>query len=194
MNVTTITMDKEAAQVKLDAYRQQLRRRADEEYEAAAAGYQALAEGTPLLNLVDVFAETGLGDDGRPKLAIARADRRQVEVEVNRNYLIFNTLRRHLWDYQGSLLINVPFQAPPNSFERGYGLVPMVPADVRPPGNLREFFILWEVESWSDRPLLAKPDIDPFLLRHIGGYLYAVVAAWDLTPLERAVMAGRREG
>ena len=77
---------------------------------------------------------------------------------------------------------------------RGYALVPLVPADVRPSGQLRNYFILWEVEQWSDRRIGAKPDIDPYLLRHLAGDLYVVEAEWDLTELERAIMSGRREG
>lgn len=47
--------------------------------------------------------------------------------------------------------------------------------------------ILWEAE-WQ-----AVPPKDPALLRHLGGDLYAVVAVWDLTELERAVLGGRFE-
>jgi hypothetical protein len=74
----------------------------------------------------------------------------------------------------------------------GFALVPMIPADVRPAeGREKDWFVLWEVERWSNEPLLAAPDRDPFLLRHVGGDLYAVLAEWNLTDLERAVMAGR---
>lgn len=76
----------------------------------------------------------------------------------------------------------------------GYALVPMVPADAREEaGNpqLSKCWILWEVERWADKRIGAVPDRDPFLLKHVGGELYAILAAWDLTDLERAVMAGR---
>lgn len=194
MNVSTITMPKELAAAKLRAYREQLRRRADEEYEAAAAGYAALAAGTPLLNLTEAFAQTGLGEDGRPRLAIARADRKQVTVTVRPISLEFDTLRKSRWGYEGSLLITIPFTSATHTHRYGYALVPMVPADVRPSGSLRDYFILWEVEQWSDRPLLAWPDRDPYLLKHLAGDLYVVVAEWELTELERAVMTGRRQG
>lgn len=195
MNVPTIAMQPEAAQAKLEAYRLQLRRRADAEYEAAALGYEALAEGTPLINLSDAFAAAGLDESGYPRLAIARADRQQVIVSINRDRLTFSTARRPRWQYSGSLVISVPYdnsKAWNTLFDR-YALVPMVPADVRPSGNLRDLFILWEVEQWASRPIVAVPDYDPYLLRHIVGDLYAVVAEWDLTPLERAIMTGRRE-
>jgi hypothetical protein len=46
--------------------------------------------------------------------------------------------------------------------------------------------ILWEAE-WQHVPS------DPLLLRHITGPLYAVLASWDLTELERAVLSRRLE-
>lgn len=39
---------------------------------------------------------------------------------------------------------------------------------------------------------LKEAPVDPALLKHIGGDLYAVVATWDLTDLERAVLDGHR--
>jgi hypothetical protein len=67
----------------------------------------------------------------------------------------------------------------------------MVPADVRASvtGTLAEYFIPWEVEQWANRRISSRPDRDPYLRKHIGGDLYAVVAEWDLTELERMVMA-----
>ena len=50
--------------------------------------------------------------------------------------------------------------------------------------------ILWEVTEWSSTPQSGPAPYDPLLLKHLGGQLYAVLAEWDLTPLERAVMQG----
>ena len=50
---------------------------------------------------------------------------------------------------------------------------------------LTGYHVLWEAEWQQVVPR------DPFLLRHIGGDLYSVVAAWDLTDLERSVIAAR---
>jgi len=214
MNVQTITISREVAEGKLAAYEAQLKRRSDPEYEALAAAYRVAAEGRPILNLLEVFRETGLGGDYRPKLAVARADRRQVRFGyvcqgwTHDGFLEFNTLKRSSWQYSGSLLISIPFPNPnqvnpntlpvwkhPETYPRdGYALVPLVPAEVRPQGQLKDYFVLWEVEQWSDSPIRATPDRDPYLLRHIWGDLYEVVAEWELTELERQVMAGRREG
>lgn len=97
MNVATISMPVGEAEQKLVAYREQLRRRVDEEYLAAAKGYEALAQGRRLLNLADAFNSAGVGDDGRPLLAIARADRKQVAMYTTwreTRTLTFDTRRR----------------------------------------------------------------------------------------------------
>ena len=66
-------------------------------------------------------------------------------------------------------------------------MVPPIPPALRPPYKLGNYAILWEA-TWEKVP---RPPGDPALLRHIGGDLYAVLAIWDLTDLERAVLAGR---
>jgi hypothetical protein len=79
---------------------------------------------------------------------------------------------------------------PPMEPKRGTAMVPMVPPDVIKDGrgcDLAKHFVLWEVESWA-----AAPPVDPMLLKPIGGDLYAVVAQWDLTELERAILRGTR--
>jgi hypothetical protein len=196
MNVSIFTMDKEQAEKKLVAYRQQLKRRANEEYELAAKAYEAAAKGMALLNLADVFRQTGLGEDGRPRLAIARADRPEVEVAVySRDSLLdFSTLDRSSWGYSGDLLIRVPFSYPDNTkYRKGFALVPMISADVRPSkGQDKDYFILWEVEQWADRSLTSPAPRDPYLLTRIAGDLFGVVAEWDLTDLERSIMQGVR--
>jgi hypothetical protein len=62
-------------------------------------------------------------------------------------------------------------------------LVPIVPPQLRPKHDLANYHTFWEVEHWT-----LCPPRDPMLLRHLGGWLYAVLAVWDLTPVERAVL------
>lgn len=206
MNAPTISMPREIAQQKLDAYRESLRRRADDEHAALARAYEALAEGTPLLSLQEAITAGGTFEDGRPRLAVARADRRHVSVYSRRAgaalVLAFDARRdAGRWDHRhraGSLVIELPIMegGPGVVNQQGYTLVPMIPADVRNrmTGQPKDHFILFEVEAWSDRPLNARANPDPFLLRHLGGDLYAVVDEWDLTEVELLVMQGRREG
>lgn len=201
MNVATITMDKDKAREKLRAFRAERHKDADEFYRGCEAGYSALAEGTPLIRLDEAIRNGGFFDDMRPKLAIARADREQVFFRWNAHSTTaqFNANKSHRWGRQfESLMCDVDLKQQHgmkysggkyDKTVEGFARVPAVPADARPAtGQLRDWFILWEVEEWADKPFTAEPPRDPFLLKHIGGQLYAVLAEWDLTELERAVM------
>jgi len=198
MNVPTIQMPKKDALKKLAGYRHQLHLRADAEYEAAAKGYAALAKGAVLLDLAEVFAECPRDHKERPMLAIARADRRQVQFNWSGpGTYVFDTTGR--WSGRGHrmLIVRVPSGAPrdrqrqPNDWEgRGHALVPMVPADVRPRHALNKCHVLWEVPEWADNRIGAVPH-DPYLLQHLAGSLWVVLAEWDLTPLEQAITRGR---
>lgn len=199
MNIPTITMSKKDATAKLLAYRDQLKYRTDLEYQAAVVGYRALAKGIPLINISDAFAQAGLGDDLRPRLAIARADRRQVRVSISSTTLTFHAFHRDSWSENGSdtLFRRIPYRHPDPGIDLskvrdGFALIPLIPADVRPRDALNKCFVLWEVEHWADRTIRSTPDRDPYLLKHLAGDLYAVIAEWNLTELERAIMADRR--
>lgn len=205
MNVATITMPPHKAREKLAAYRDALKRRANEEYAAAAQGYEALAAGKALLDLDEAFRACPQDAKGRPKIAIARADRRRVTFRLqdgDHKVAIFDASDSALpRTYVGSLIVRVPYVDDPAKkvdvwSVRGHALVPIVPADIAPgvPGrNFKACHILWEVEQWADRPIGSRPDRDPYLLKHLAGSLYVVEGAWDLTPLERAITNGRRD-
>ncbi len=68
-------------------------------------------------------------------------------------------------------------------------IVPTIPPALRPPNKLSGYHVLWEAE-WAQQ--LAVVPRDPALLRHLGGDLYAVLAVWDLSEVERAVLGGMR--
>jgi len=69
----------------------------------------------------------------------------------------------------------------------GRAMVPSIPPSLRPPHSFASYYILWEA-VWE--PIAPR---DPMLLRPLGNNLYAVVAVWDLTDLERAVLNARIE-
>jgi hypothetical protein len=206
MDAPTITMPKKEAEEKLLAYRESTRRRGtDEEHAQLADAYEALAKGTPLISLQDSVRFAGLDDGMRPNVAIARADRTQVRFEWRYRQMraVFDTHSPRARRRFDALAVRVDMgQRNERRHERGWGmdiggyaLVPMIPADVRNrmTGQPRDHFILWEVEEWSDSPIGVQPDIDPLLLKHIGGDLYAVLDSWDLTEIERLIMRGRAE-
>lgn len=74
-------------------------------------------------------------------------------------------------------------------------MVPLVPPKARPRRNaaLRNLLTLWEVEDWQwTEQARPRTPVDPALLQHVGGDIYAVLATWNLTELERLVLTDRR--
>lgn len=214
MDVPLIQMDPEDAQQRLEAYRGSLRRSADEEYSAAVAGYEALATGTPVIQLSEAIKSAPRDETGRPMIGLARSDRNEVKLrwDGNSTRISYDTSKDFRQSvFESSLLIcrvnigrthgqRVTYTT--DHGERwyhqsleGYAMVPMIPPHaVAAAGGrtkLRKHLVLWEVEEWADNRHRTEPDLDPLLLRPIHGDLCAVVAAWDLTDLERAIMAGR---
>ncbi len=163
--------------------------------------------GKPLINLSEVFANCPLDENDLPKLAVARADRFQVMMQIPNNpkniQVQFIALGENvetssqLWSSPTLCkLFSMP-QIPEKteghfSLDR-YSLIPMVPADVRNQphvsATLNKYHTLWEVDNWSEAHHGLIPDRDPLLLEHLLGDLYVVQAAWELTELERAIMS-----
>lgn len=192
MNLQTITMPKSEARAKLKEYRRDLQRRASQQYEEIARGYAALAKGHKLIRLSKTIQAGGFFDDMKPRVAIAPADREQIWFRWSSHSRVgrfdsgsgfgrtserlsidVDLGRAHGQTHEGRWGIDVT----------GQTLVPLVPPAERNGKDLKKLYTLWEVEEWTN-----EPPRDPALLRHIGGDLYAVLAVWDLTELERAVL------
>jgi hypothetical protein len=213
MKVSAIEMDPVDAQRKLDSYKDALTNRhskaVEEEWEAAMNAYKELAKGTPLLDPGKAIREAGWRPDGRPVLAFGRADQKNVSFRVLRHSRHYTSEMRWTgpwapmtWEFQATRerwdqqrMRNLTFRVsevmtePPKDPTSGTAMVPMVPPDILPAKgcDLSKHFILWEVENWD-----FAPPVDPILLRPIGGDLYAVIAQWDLTEVERAIISGTR--
>jgi hypothetical protein len=201
MNTKTMSMSKEAAKEKADAYRKALARRSDDEYAAALTVYEAMEEGLTVIDVGAAIREGGFDEKMRPKLAIARADRRQVEFEWrgSNDIATFNTASPNANGHQSRGLIErVNFNRRHGQRDgkwdtdvRGFALVPLIPADVRPEGQQRNWHIIWEVEQWADQRIGARAAPDPYLLRRLSGDLFVILAEWNLTEVELLVTQGR---
>jgi hypothetical protein len=199
MDVKTVTMDPIDADQAFREYRAAFmadRNRIDGEL---MRGYKALAEGKTVISLTDALQRGGVDTIGRPNLAIARAD--EPAIAMNRTLdgrlefwpeaatrataddRVFSfsegTLpvmesgfweRSHLW----------------RTFRPWMASLPFIPPQYRPPHQLANYHLLWEAEWRQARSPQRK---DPMLLRRIGGDLFAVVAAWDLSEIEKLVLA-----
>jgi hypothetical protein len=194
----TIAMDRNKARTAFLDYRRAVRARHDDEDQAIMRGYKALAEGRQLLRLGETIRAGGFDErHSMPRLAICRADAPRVGARLEPGdggtvtYLYPGTSAWQQRVARGKR-IKVDHVIPDHVKTVEYrgmhqAIVPIIPPALRPKVALSNFHILWE----ADWKLL--PPRDPALLRHLGGDLWAVVAIWDLTELERAVLAGRAE-
>jgi hypothetical protein len=164
--------------------------------------YDAIAKGKVVIQAIASVAAAGLGPDGLPKLAIVRAADDQGRLiekcfchMKNDGGVRFSTTE---WakDRNWRTYIDIPAGSfPQPHLGRHYyaAQVPLVPIHLRPKprqgnplGALANYHILFEAEWTRVVPR------DPMLLRRVGrSDLWIVCAAWDLTEIERAVLAGR---
>jgi hypothetical protein len=193
MNLATIEIPVEEAKERLAEYEAALRQDRNAEDEAMAAAYRAAARGLPTIRLSEAVTAGGWFEDGLPRIAVVRADATQCWVDVcvwnQPGQVVFAATRDA--DNRGALVgrhtVRVPAPSPAKRHTRARTVVPMIPPRFRPkPRRLQHCHILWEVESWTP-----EPPKDPALLRHIRGDLWSVLAVWDLSELERAVLAQR---
>jgi hypothetical protein len=197
MDLAVIPISKDEAVAKLDEYASMIYEERTAEDDAIAAGYRAAARGLPVIDLPRSVASGGLHDNGLPKIAVVRADATTCFARWSGNDVIFAD--RDDWHVnRGALVgahsVRVPFAGDElpgwqarSRWRSGSTMVPIIPPDCRPkPRRMRRCHVLWEVESWTQ-----TPPYDPALLRHIRGSLWAVLAEWDLTELERLVLTQR---
>lgn len=183
MNMTTLNMPKLQAWNAYREYRSALGQNANQKDKAVMAAYRAIAKGKTVIDLVQVMKEGGTFENGLPRLAVIRADAKDCYAErYNSGSCLFSSEK---WWRQGSS----HYTAPADTFERrtgdtirGKATIPSIPPKFRPrPTTLKQYWILWEAD-WKVVPK------DPALLKKLSGNLFAVVATWDLTPIEQAVL------
>lgn len=188
MDITEMKMDPQQAKIAFQNYRAALLLKHNAEDEALMRGYKALMQGKTLIDLQQVFKECGVDEKGRPKLAIARASLKVIYLKRHESgRIVFN--RDNNWYPRSKYwYTDLPAGtiAPSQSCGSYKSVVPIVPPQYRPKWRLSNYHILFEA-TWEDVP------VDPILLRHLHGYLYAVLAAWDLTDIERAVISKRAD-
>lgn len=158
--------------------------------------YFHLSKGHKVLDIFEVFRRSGLNKKGEPKLAISLADKKRVYFHKERGGAGSFSRREARWSRT-----KVDVRLPSNTFshwEREAGnqraiersvieaKVPIIPAHLVPSGKLDNYYILFEVSDWKPMPVYK----DPFLLKRINSNAFIVLAEWDLTPVEQAIIRG----
>ncbi len=153
-----------------------------------AAIYKRIAQGKTVIRALESIRVAGLNEQGCPKLAIARADMTSCFWVPQAQRCTFG----ERWPRARSRKTLTMEWPQLNDLRRGFqdryhyeAIVPIIPVHLRPKRGLQNYHILWEAE-WTQRY-----PVDPYLLRRFGGDAWLVVAAWDLTDVERAVMSQR---
>lgn len=200
MKLPTIEMPKQEAREKFLEYRHAVQERHSAEGaaldEQIMKGYRQMSLGKPLIDIEEAFRISGEDELHRPRLAIARADEKTIILD-RANHGGFRlepdewstVARSRRWQFRGLLSI----LGEPNEryrTEKFSAIVPIVPPHLRPRGSLERYAILWEAE-WRRVDARQVPPRDPALLRPLGGNMYAVMAIWDLTDIERSVLGLR---
>jgi len=196
MNLHTIEVPREEAVRRFREYRDTVRRGRDEVDRALAAGYEALSKGWTLLRLQDTLAAGGIDELRRPRLAICRATAAWCRWFGDSGTSVYAADLERIPARWPTRMVSdryVVTQALENAAGAQTGrwraLVPLVPPAARPADGLERYHVLWEAE-WVERQPVAPGD--PALVRHLGGDLWILLATWDLTELERAVLEGAR--
>jgi len=156
--------------------------------------YNQLRQGRKIIDIETVMEKAGINKNFEPRLAVAHISWETVACYYNNGGSVtFKNIITRKYDYRvDEIKINHIFPKLPEDQYNKYdnekclqASVPKIPASLKPKGS-EGYYILWEVEKWSQ-----IPPRDPYLLRRITDNMFVVLAAWDLTDLERAVMKGR---
>jgi hypothetical protein len=203
MNVSPITMTKKDALVAFREYQAAVR--ADRgttrqvwkaEDVALMQAYKHLARGTAVIDLQAAMTQAGSKlFDGclipLPCLAIVPSDAPECVLGLSRDGGA--TFKTEKWSRSRKTSVTFPAGTFPRvTYEQLWQvcdhttMTPIIPPHLRPKHELAGYRTLWEVEAWKK-----EPPKDPMLLKPLGGMLYAVLATWDLTEMERAVLRGR---
>ncbi len=183
-DVSTIVVPQEIAEEKISEYKTILKIQRRAEDVEMRRMYKAASRGKRIIDVSAAWKSTGL-KDGYPRLALARATWGECH---------FSKWNKEFRDHRQNLRAREHFIRIPDDVwnwrecgdRDAMAPVPFMPPSVRPKRWLSSYHILFEVESWKQYPT------DPFLLWHITGWLFVVEEEWELTELERALLAGLR--
>jgi hypothetical protein len=170
------------------------------------AVYGHLKHGKKIIDIHESFRKAGLNREGDPRLAICRADAKQCNcLKIEDGSAIFSMERLDRWQrqprktYAEVKLPSGTFQWQPidptrplNTYNIKNQMIqcpaPIIPAKILVEEvryRLKNYHVLWEVEEW--KPV---PPQDPILLKRLTSNLFGVLATWELTALEKAIIRG----
>ena len=165
-------------------------------YRDLQRAYGHMKHGGKVIDIYEAFKTTGIGADSLPKIAIVRADATVCYfTKVREGAGVFSHIEPDRWGTTTARKSYGEIGLPAGTFgwddinwqkAKHKTIVPIIPPAIlndKVSYALKNYYIFWEVESWE-----LIPPKDPMLLKAITPNLYAVLATWDLTELERAII------
>ena len=209
MKVEQLTVPREKAIEEYEAYKEALKKpRYDHEQylKDLKSIYGHMKHGRSIIDLWTSLTKAGLNKQGDPRLALCRADSKNVHFEKKEHgagvFSRENGKPRNRWDrwkddtkIPEGIFPPWPLKDPARTDYSGNRkrneietIVPIIPAKFLNAlrGGLHNYHILWEVKEWKP-----TPPKDPILLKKLTPNIFVVLATWNLTKLERAVIQGR---
>jgi hypothetical protein len=217
MEVEQLAISKKKAEEEYQTYKEELRLSKTQFNEDMRVIYAHMRHGGKVIDVWESMKLAGLNKDGDPKLAIVRANSPKVRFErrINSRYATLNGQTGYLdliseggafylqktngrWSPNWELDVKIPKDFCPDWTKKQDGqyirravetVTPIIPARLMNPlrsHKLENYHILWEVDEWK-----LVPPKDPMLLKKVTPNMFLILAHWDLSPLERAVIRGR---
>jgi hypothetical protein len=185
MNVAPMNVTQDAALEALKTYKAHRNVYDKRDWEIERI-YRQIAKGHQVISVEDAIRKAGVDELGRPKLAIMRAD--QKEVICDTGYTDWVTFKNVYGSRAAEWCFRIPWRnrGGPNRWQDSRALLPRIPPQFRPAhGDLSNYHLLWEAD-WTDIPR------DPYLLKRLSKDAWVVLAAWDLTDVEVSVLRAQR--
>lgn len=188
MQVELLKEEKEAANAKYKEYLQASKTCRDKTYDDLKKVYNQVRKGKAVIDIAKAISGGGIREGYHPNLAIAQASAKKVKCIYRRSGDVQFRSSDDLWKFRSS---DIEIKACLPAWINGdwsielEAPVPIIPPRLRPANLTKDYYILWEVDEWK-----MVPSRDPYLLKRITNTIFLVCAAWDLTDIEMAVMAG----
>lgn len=204
METDTIDMTVEEAEEAYKKYAELVKEREEKSLEILKQASYHLSQGRKVLNIYDSILRGGVDENKEPKLAIGRADWGTVfftkhrgksgafgSARVGSNWGKVDSVRLPInyfdeeWEIEDS---TKSWSEPKRPTIKS--AIPLIPAELMPKGKLNNYYILFEVGRWEEDLSRRRVGDDPLLLRRLSENMFVVLAMWDVSPLEKAVLEG----
>ena len=198
IKVPKISMPKDQAKEEWKKYNLLLKTRKEKYLKTMKDAMYHMKKGKELIDVYLITKKFGLNKKGLPRIAISRADIPKLFFR-KRDTGSGRFEMEEGWDRKGwKSDIELPQETYGVHWPRAENSqwqilnemiktkVPRVPIEMMPDGDLKNYYILWEVKEWENIPD-AK---DPLLLKRISQNLFVILGTWDVTPLEQSIMRG----